>query len=171
MWSDAHFLLLTERTTQKSLSKSFVHFELPFLQLSFNVSFFCSNKVRWTMKVGKSCRKPKKPLWKQSIQKNKASSLPSKILSFSNFVSLETQTFSALKSLITKHVKLQNSAVAKYHHGPAIEIESRKERTRSRPISYSDKVGAKKNSFSIASTFTVCKRTLESRFDGSATTT
>ena len=108
------------------------------------------------MKVGKSCRKPKKPLWKQSIQKNKASSLPSKILSFSNFVSLETQTFSALKSLITKHVKLQNSAVAKYHHGPAIEIESRKERTRSRPISYSDKV-KKKNSFSVASTFTVCK--------------
>ena len=107
------------------------------------------------MKVGKSCRKPKKPLWKQSIQKNRASSLPSKILSFSNFVSLETQTFSALKSLITKHVKLQNSAVAKYHHGPAIEIESRKERTRSRPISYSDKV--KKNSFSVASTFTVCK--------------
>ena len=119
------------------------------------------------MKVGKSCRKPKKPLWKQSIQKNKASSLPSKILSFSNFVSLETQTFSVLKSLITKHVKLQNSAVAKYHHGPAIEIESRKERTRSRPISYSDKV--KKLIFHSINFY--CLQDFESSFDGSATTT
>ena len=116
------------------------------------------------MKVGKSCRKPKKPLWKQSIQKNKASSLPSKILSFSNFVSLETQTFSVLKSLITKHVKLQNSAVAKYHHGPAIEIESRKERTRSRPISYSDKV--KKLIFRSINFY--CLQDFESSFDGSA---
>ena len=40
-----------------------------FFQVVSFFFLFCSNKVKWTMKPGKSCRKPKKPLWKQSKQK------------------------------------------------------------------------------------------------------